>query len=149
MKSFCLDLSSGRTLLKSSRVIVCTRRLLLFTAWILACCVDVPQFPYLLLSWRTFGLFTVFLVIMNKTAIKICLQIFISTYVFIPPGSLPRRGSAGRHGMDILNFINNSSPTSLFRLYFHKQYFRVLVTLNPWQHLVCVLFVCWFCLEPF
>ena len=54
----------------------------------------IHHFVYPFISQWTFGLFP-FLVIMNKDAINIHVQVFMWTYVFISLGYIPRSGIAG------------------------------------------------------
>lgn len=57
-------------------------------------CITVYSFA----GWRIFGLFPVFLSIMNSAAMDTDVQVFMWTYIFIPRGHVPRNGMTESHG---------------------------------------------------
>ena len=63
---------------------------------IIFCWMDVPHFIYPFTSWWTFGL-SLLWEIMTNAAMKIHVQGFVWTWVFISPGCMARSGVAGSY----------------------------------------------------
>lgn len=100
-------------------------------------CTYIPRFIYPYVSWWTFLLFLPF-GYYGYAAINICIQVFVSTYVFISLSVYLRVKLLG-HMVILFNCLKNFQTVSqrgYTILYSCQQCMRVKISSRPCQHLL-------------
>lgn len=78
----------------------------------ICCCVNVPQFVYSPICWRTFGLLPA-LTVINRRAMNIHVQMFLQTYVSSSLGRKPRSEMATPWCMNVLSILIAKNPQKI------------------------------------
>lgn len=84
-----------------------------------------------------------FSAIMNGVAMKIPVQVFIGTYVFISLGYILSSGVSGSSASSVINILRNCQDafqSNCTILYSHQQCMRAPVSPHPCQHLLLSVF---------
>ena len=99
---------------------------------------DIPHFVYPFVNGHL-GC-SQFLTVINNSAVNICIQIFVWTYVFNSFECIPRSGIAGSHSHFIFNLLSNSTFFQSDCTALHSYQWSVSVLIAPCfhQHLLSV-----------
>ena len=104
--------------------------------WIIFNCMCVSYFVYHSSVDGYLG-FSHFLTIMNKTAVDICIQLFVWTYVFISLEYIPKSVTSGSYMVTLCLTIQGLArlfSTAAALLHSHQHCMRVLICSYPLQH---------------